>query len=715
MNVDKLKEFGIPGNYVDYLKRRGISALNPVQVEAISKGLFTDKNIVVVAPTASGKTLIAELALVKSTISRKMGIYLVPLRALANAKYEEFKQLEEVLGVRVEITTGDYEQPAEYLSSADIVVATYERFDSIMRLKPSWLGKVSTIVVDELHNIGDPERGPVVEMIVTRARRRGMRLIGLSASIGNPRELAEWIGGELVTSEWRPVKLVEGVYVSKDGFIEFVDGRRESVEERSGDPILDLVLHNLDRDMQTLVFVHNRKRVEELALETSSQFIASKSRELSELLEELEEAPTRLEREALAELLERGVAFHHAGLSPTARRVVEEAFRKRLVKVVYATPTLAAGVNLPARRVLVSIKRYDPFKKRKANISIAEYKQMAGRAGRPQYDEVGEAIIVDAGSLSEGMKYIRSKPEPVSGMLLAEERSARIHVLAAVASGEATKAGDLVELLKGTFSARRGGVSVERVVESTLSLLEELKMVEKHGEEVRITRLGRVTSHSYLDPATVSMYLELRPREYNSFYMLHLIALTPDFTRSCPYIPVKMQYSLEDLAEAYCESRLTPPMEARTYDYDDWLRGFVAALALHDWISEKREDEIYEKYGLGPGDLYSMKDTASWIAGALSRVSGVIGDVTYYRELLKLSQRLDKGVREDALELASLRYIGRVRARVLIEHGIKTLEDLAKTPPERLLRLPYFGPKVVKEIYRQLEDMGYVTGASRVS
>lgn len=706
MLIDNLTKYGLPRDYIDILRERGIRELNPVQVDSINKGLFSGVNLVVSTPTASGKTLIAEMALIKTYLEGKIGVYLTPLRALANEKYSEFRKLEK-LGVEIGISTGDYDQPAEDLGEYDIIVATYERFDSLMRLKPSWVNRIRLVIIDELHNVNDPERGPIIEIIIARLLRQGTRIIGLSATIGNPVELAKWIQGQLVSIEWRPVKLIEGVFNKRRDEIVFSDGRREEVIGESGDDVIDLVLHNLRRDHQTLVFIHNRKRVEELAGETASILKQSTSRELSKLLDELDTAPTRYEREVLRELVIRGVAFHHAGLSHVSRNVIENAFRERLLRVVYATPTLAAGVNLPARRVLVSIKRYDPFRGRRVSISISEYKQMAGRAGRPRYDQVGESIIIDAPSLSEGLRYIYSKPEYVDGRLF-NERSLRIHVLSTIVSREASNVKDIATLLKNTFSVVKSpSVDVDKSVEGVLSLLRELNMISGPSEDLKPTPLGKITSYSYIDPLTVDIFIKHKPRVFSELYVLHLVALTPDFTRVNVYIPNRLLISAEETAESYLASGLIMPDTSDYYDHEDWLRGFIYAITLHDWINEKSEDEILERYGLGPGDLYNMKDTASWITHALSKISGIIGDISHHRKLSELSQRLDKGVKADALELASLKYIGRVRARILIEHGIKTLEDLAKTPRNTLTRLPSFGPRIVDEIHKQLEELGY--------
>jgi len=302
VKVKELVKYGLPQAYVELLGKRGICELNPVQVEAIKRGVLSGRNMVISTPTASGKTLVAEMLLVKRALEGKIGVYLTPLRALASEKYQEFSKLRD-LGLSIGISTGDYDQPAEYLGEYNIIVATYERFDSIMRLQPLWLSRVGVIIVDEMHSINDPERGPIIEIIVARSLRRGFQILGLSATIGNPDVMASWVNGELVSINWRPVKLVEGVFDKKHSKIVFADGREECVSIE-GEPVLDLVEHNLKRNMQTLVFIHNRKRVEELAEMLAEMSIVSVDlRDLREVLGELESAPTRFERELIPELL----------------------------------------------------------------------------------------------------------------------------------------------------------------------------------------------------------------------------------------------------------------------------------------------------------------------------------------------------------------------------------------------------------------------------
>ncbi|MEM4624887.1 MAG: DEAD/DEAH box helicase [Thermosphaera sp.] len=707
MLVEKLIDKGLSEAYVKLLLKEGITKLNPVQSKAVEKGVLDGRNILVSSPTASGKTLIAEMCLVKTFLNGGLGVYLTPLRALASEKYGEFERLSQI-GLKAGITTGDFDNPAEELGDYDLIVATYERFDSLLRLKPSWLERVKTIVVDEMHTIGDPERGPIIEMIIARALRQGLQILGLSATIGNPNQLAEWIKGELVNTPWRPVRLVEGYYSRNRGKIVFENGIEEDIIPSTGDKILDVVLHNLSMDYQTLVFIHNRRKVEEYAEKISMKLPVIPESEVGEYLSELSDDPITAERESLSSLIRRGVAFHHAGLSNTGRRVVEEAFRRRALKVIFATPTLAAGVNLPARRVVVSIKRYDASRGRMVNITISEYKQMAGRAGRPKYDKLGESIIIDATTDKEAMNFLRGQPENVLGKL-ASHRNLRIHTLSLLSSGEAKSFRDVYEILSSTFSSYYAGSGdlLEPLAGETIRYLLDTEMIIQDGEVIKPSMLGRITSYTYLDPASVDMWRRAKPSTPSDLYVLHTIALTPDFTRSAPYIPAKLVEEFEEAALQASKRGMTISPGRVDADYDDWLVGYVHAMILVDWINEAMEDVIVKKYMIGPGDLFNLKETAAWITSSIAKVEAVLGDRGMHKYLERLSRRLENGVKEDALELTLVETIGRVRARILIENGVRSIKDLAETPSNKLESLPRFGERVVRSIKEWLRKRGY--------
>ena len=219
MEIAKIKS-KIPEELYSILEKE-IKELRPAQVKAIEKGLLERKNLLVCTPTASGKTLIAELAALKSIIEGKgKAIYIVPLKALANEKYRDFKKRYGQIA-RIALSIGDLDSADPYLAEYDIIVCTAEKLDSLIRHHTPWLNSVATIIIDEIHLMNDVERGPTVEILITILRRllKNAQMIALSATIGNPKELAEWLNANLVIDNWRPVKLHKGIYLQ--GEIEF--------------------------------------------------------------------------------------------------------------------------------------------------------------------------------------------------------------------------------------------------------------------------------------------------------------------------------------------------------------------------------------------------------------------------------------------------------------------------------------------------------------
>ena len=696
INVESLTREGLPESVVDLLKERGIRKLTPPQSSAVRAGLLKGRNVLVTAPTASGKTLIGELALVKAFLEGRMGIYVTPLKTLASEKYEEFKFWER-LGLKVGITTGDYDEPGEGLGRYDVVVATYERLDSILRLKPSWLARVGVVVVDEMHMIGDRDRGPIVELIVVKASRIGAQIVGLSATIGNPEEIAEWLDAELVMSDWRPVRLIEGFYNRRHREIVFEDGRVEKVKD--GNLIKHTALQALKESYQAIIFLQARNRAESAARSLSKLLPSVPG--TSQLISELKEGSPRTEVESLAPLIMHGVAYHHAGLSMNARRVIEEGFREGLIKVVTATPTLAAGINMPARRVVIYTRRYSEGYMRP--ISISEYKQMAGRAGRPQYDPYGEAILADVKDESEGWRYINGAPEVVHSSLI-NERAMRIHVLALIASGDAGSLRSLHDIMGRTLAFRQLGEEAgESSVEYILERLIEMGMVSVDGTELRATRLGSYVSRLYIDPITAIVIIDGLKQSLpvvHPMYYLALIAMTPDFSR----VRIVGYRALEEEANAAVEYGHVPE-PVTGVDYFEWLRAYKVARILNAWIEEEPEERIIEAYNIGSGDLRTLVETAEWLTYAASRVCEAV-NLTYHAKALRtLSLRIRYGVKEELLDLTRVKGVGRVRARALYNVGIRSVEELATLDPARLEGLPGFGPRVAREVIAEARKL----------
>jgi len=219
MRLENIKK-QIPKELYSILEKE-ITDLRPAQEKAIKKGLLKDKNLLVCTPTASGKTLIAEMAAISSIIEQKgKAIYIVPLKALATEKFKDFKKRYGNVA-KIALSIGDIDSADPYLVDYDLIITVSEKLDSLIRHHASWLSLVKTVIIDEIHLMDDPGRGPTLEILITILRQllKNVQMIGLSATIGNPEELSEWLNANLVVDNWRPVKLHKGVYLK--GEIEF--------------------------------------------------------------------------------------------------------------------------------------------------------------------------------------------------------------------------------------------------------------------------------------------------------------------------------------------------------------------------------------------------------------------------------------------------------------------------------------------------------------
>lgn len=714
MRIDDLYEYGIPKEVIDILKKEGLETLYPPQEEAVKRGSLELKNSFVVSvPTASGKTLIAELLMIRSIL--ELGgkcLYIVPLRALASEKLEEFKKYE-VLGVKVAISTGDYDSADAWLRDYDVIIATSEKADSLLRHRSPWLKDVKVLVADEIHLINDGHRGPTLEVTIAKMRQLnpGMIVLGLSATIKNAEEIASWLRAELIRSDWRPVKLREGVF--HDGEIFYGDSKSEDVEAISDNAALDLALDTIKEGGQGLIFVNTRRSAEKLASdaagETKELFGKAVKNVLAEIAEEaygtLAE-PTKICRR-LSECLKGGSAFHHAGLEPKQRRIVEKAFRGNLIKVLVATPTLAAGVNLPARRVIVrDYARYDANLGR-VPISVMEYKQFAGRAGRPKYDKIGEAVLVAKGQNEKYElleNYVLAEPEEIHSKL-AVESALRTHVLAAIAMGYADSIEGLMSFFGRTFFAHQESPEELRGYLMQISnFLVREGFCSARDEYLVATRFGRRVSELYIDPLSAVVLRDAVKRAQEKLVediaYLHSIARTSELGGL--YLRQKDYEWCTLAAYEYKDGLLVdmPHEHGLYHDFEGFLSELKMAMFLKDWMEERSEEFILEKYNLGPGDVRSKVERAEWLLYSMSEIARLMrvprGEIT------KLHERMRYGVREELLELVSLKGIGRARARSLHASGFKDLASLRKADVAKISGVRLIGRKIAESIKSQL-------------
>ncbi|PHQ40283.1 DEAD/DEAH box helicase [Halorubrum persicum] len=643
----RVRDLPLPEQFVAHFADRGIRELYPPQAAAVDAGVCAGENVVAAVPTASGKTLIAELALVTAD---GPGLYVCPLRALAREKYEAFAALP---GVDAAIATGDFDATGEALAGTDVVVATSEKVDSAIRNGASWVDDLACVAVDEVHLLGAERRGPTLEVTLATLRRRNpeLQVVALSATVDNPEAIAEWLDAALVESEWRPVDLRTGVAVG--GNVTFDDGTTTAVavpnaavgEAEAGgaddgppgdtEVTAALVADAVDQGGQCLAFVRSRTEAVALAERLADDRLAERlgtESAATAAADEVADVDGTATGQRLADCLRVGVAFHHAGLRAGHRAVVEEAFRAREIACICATPTLAAGVNVPARRVVVrDQKRYAGSAMEW--LPTLEVHQMCGRAGRPGLDPYGEAVLVgDEDTRAELVaRYVEGEPEAVESKLT-DPASLRTHVLSAIATGFAESEAEILDVFEGTFYAREAGaggladavaVAVDDLVAAGL-VRRETGGVETY--RLAATPVGSTASKQYVRPETAERIVSgLRTaagmRNPTTLTVFEVVCDTPDMQDT--YLGNAERAEIYRFARANAGA-LTTAMDEPD-DFEEWLESVKTARILDEWIGGATVEELVASYRIGPGDLDSRVERAEWLLSAAEALAETIG------------------------------------------------------------------------------------------
>ena len=701
MRVDELD---VSDSVAEALMEAGYVNLHPPQAEAIPIAL-QGHNLVVAIPTASGKSLIGYVPALDMMVRKgKKVLYIVPLKALASEKKDDFEKFSK-LGIKAHLSTGDLDSDDKNLQDADIIVATSEKADSMIRHGSTWMEQVGLVIADEVHMIHDPGRGPTLEVILTKLMRRNrdLQIIALSATMSNAFDLAEWLHAKLVESDWRPIPLKEGVYY--DGRIQFDDRTSRDVEP-DGEEIWGLVKQAILDGGQSLIFVNSRRSTEALAVKYSKKMSELAGRTLSQAEEVLLEgdAESTATGRKLSSCVKCGIAFHNAGLTYRQRKYVEDNFRNGQIKCIVATPTLAAGINLPARRVIVrDTTRYET-NYGNSPISVMEIKQMCGRAGRPGYDPYGEAVLVaksetDKEHLMED--YVEHDTERLTSKLF-NEKILRSHVLGLLATGDADSRDSIIDFLKETFF---GTVSqlfgIESVVDGIVRSLVEEYMAKENGEDIRITSFGKRVSDLYIDPASASILREAVTKiddDTENLPILRAAAMTPDVLGMYPKKADTDR--LNAAGDEVWDHMLVDPEDIEDYDEEYFNSDLKVALLINDWIEETDEDTLTDTMGIGPGDIRSKIDMMDWIIYAMSEIAYMFNP-SAIKKIRPLMTRVRYGVKEELIDLVAFRGVGRNRARILFNHGIRSRSDIAAIDESELANIPKIGSVLASKMKDQ--------------
>jgi len=738
----KIEKLDLDPKVIDFLKSEGYEELFEPQEQSVKAGLFDEKkNFLITIPTASGKTLIAMLAILSHLSKHKTKVvYLTPLRALTSEKFEEFKKLEKLnLGrkIKVALSTGDSKEKKEKLEDADVIFLTNESMDANLAFQKDWIYDIGLVVSDEIHLIGDNTRGPTLEIILTRFKsgfigKNPPKIIGLSATISNSNELADWLNCELVESTFRRVPLSEAVYsrhIITNQDREETEGNfaKNRQESRHPKAWIGLGLDTVAEKHQCLIFAMTRKNAvawaKEAGLDVVKELKPNQKKELEKISKKIlpkeDYDNTKLTSE-LAKTVKNGTAFHHAGLDQRCRTIIENAFKDRHIKLLTATPTLAAGVNLPARRVVIpSVMRYTNNGLEK--ISILEYKQMCGRAGRPQYDDIGESIIIAKGYPDEILEhYVDGEPEPLESKTLDEDSSLRINLLGFIYTASKfnpTSYEKIIKFFSQTFAAYQlsDDSVLEKKITKQLEKLKEYGMItDENGFEP--TKFGIRIFYLRIDPETafdMTGYIEdyLRGTKH-TFGILYMITNLHEFYSQYP-IPDKYQGDMDDLID---------PNE-KLYRNQEFLREycFKSLLILYKWIDAMTYQDMSDHFDAEPGDIFYIKENAKDLVYIFTEIIKFWRDyakenkqkkiVSEYQSLIDeldlLKLQIQHGVPEKYLELVKIKQIGRVRAQILYKNGFKNRLDLEKAKIEKLAKIDKIGLTIANNIKAELTKIRY--------
>ena len=636
-------------------------SFNRMQREALPAILEGDENVVASAPTASGKTALAELAICKCLDAGDTALFIAPLRALTNEKESEWERFED-LGYSVYVVTGERDLSPRRAERADILVMTPEKVDSATRKHDSprygFITDVACCVIDEVHLLDSERRGSVLEVTVSRLRRLSApRIVALSATMANVDEIAAWLDAPPETTfdfgeEYRPVELESGVRTYTHGENAFADKYRRLYRA------LDLAEEHIRHDGQALVFVASRQdtvhAAEKARDELASQDVPIGARGNYDFHTETQV----LENQTLRNSALDGVAFHHAGLSKSDKDHVEEWFRQGKIQLLFSTSTLAWGVNLPARCVVIRDTKYHDPLEGEVDMSPLDVLQMLGRAGRPGYDDAGYAHVVCDASDADKYRRLLRDGKAIESHLTADLDT---HLNAEIAMGTIRDVGDVMDWLETTFAFVRaengsnpGAIEELREgVRETLAELRDRGFVETDDLRVSATPLGTLASSYYLRLPTASRFEALAGTDPDTGAILETVAASAAFDS------VNARQAERDAIDDVLGSRVT--------DLDAGTRKVLAILDASTTGSTPTE--------LG-SDAWVIRQNALRLLGALRAFLDRFGGPHEANRASRVAARVENGVSEAAAALTAIDGVGPGRASKLAGEGIETPADV---------------------------------------
>ena len=665
-----------------------IKEFNPAQKAVIESGYLEDKsNYIISIPTASGKTVLGILPALKTILNGGKAIYAAPLLSIQNEKVKEFKAFEEH-GIKV----------GKHPSNSDLSVMVFESFDALTRFSWNVLREVDTLIIDEFHMIGEYSRGPTLESAITRAKiiNPSLRIIALSATLKNIDEIEQWLDGKTVEHDYRPVPLNK----------EVLDAEMFNTKNKN-DVIVKIVEKAIEDNSQALSFESTRRFTESLATYVAKKIDKKTTKEQKQKFKQVADKLLEVPKKKgslptttclkLAEAAEKGVVFHHAGLFNEQKEIIEDEFRKGNILMITATPSLMYGVNLPSKYVV--IRDHTRWTSNgPASIPVFDYEQMSGRAGRPQYDDVGYSYLV-AKTMDEAFdleaRYVNGEIELTNSKLIDNKDAIYKQIIAQIASSLSKNLDDLNDFFGKTlygFQMKNNPSmsmfaqdSLNWELESALEFLLQNGIIRATPEGLKTTDFGNLIAKSNYAVETavkikeyVSTMEKLNPAE-----MIYALAETPDL----PLISFKGRKSKDPVRDKLSECGLFAV---------DIGNPEATAVSLIEWIDERNEYEIENAYNVYSASTRRSAYEASRLVKFAKNTLEVLGNYSNLKDMDYLSARLYYGVKEDIIPLVvGVKRLGRKRARLLM----KTFGDnLSEASEKELQKVEGIGPKLAGKV-----------------
>ncbi len=739
-SMKRLEEkYNIPSEIVDiWLKEEGEELL-AIQLRAIEDyELLNGNNLLITAPSSSGKTFVAEIASVNAWLNHKKVIFLVPMKAIAEEKYADFRIKYNNYGLKVVISTHDRIEDDDNILNGyfDIAVVIFEKMNSLLTQNTSLLNSCGLVIIDEIQLINDHNRGSTLEILLTKIKLikekdpDSFQFLGLSAVLGNLNKFDKWLGATHLTENKRPIELYEGIH-TLDGTVKFKLFNKGKTHEESINPSLKELSHKtfkinsteeddfinerlallckyyLSKNKKLLIFRKWKNKTRETATFLSKKL---KMNSANYVISELSNIENSNSRESLIECLANGLAFHNSDLSVYERLAIENEFRKKdgEIKIICCTSTLAMGVNLPASVVIIAdLMKPDSNSEsfHEVPITASEYKNMSGRAGRTKYREEGFSLLL-ANNFADYTKwwrfYINGKLDQVSAPL--RNNDLRKVILNIIGSGLSSSIDEVKSFLLSSYTGfihwNSNDITKKaflEAVDKVCLFLTKNKLLSKYKENYKTTALGKLCAISGVEVETFLLLKQaIEKINSNDWHVWEIIF--PSLLCKELRVIVKNYIKAYNFMELYSRLDDMNPKNLKqlelwasdlSYNQEEINKREAAFLILYDWIEGLEINKIennnirYTNNKFLSGTIRNLSENVAWMIQTFCRIAELQNyPGSFIKELKMLCDRVSRGLPTLAIDIhkTGTKNINRTTAIRLAKNGFDKVDKIIDTP-----------------------------------